>query len=68
MQFEALLLVHQFLCSFLFSRTAEVSMENLSLAVFFRVNADPNTAVLVILSQCEFNMLCIVVVDHGESH
>lgn len=42
-------------------------MENLSSAMFFQVNADPNTAVLVILLQCEFNMVCIKIVDHEEN-
>lgn len=62
-----LFLVHQFLCSFLFSRTSEVSMENLSSAMFFQVNADSNTAVLVILLQCKLNMLRVKVANHEEN-
>lgn len=62
-----LFLVHQFLCSFPFSRTSEVSMENQSSAMLFQVNADPNTAVVVILLQYEFDVLCIKIVDHEEN-
>lgn len=62
-----LFLVHQFLCSFLFSRTSEVSVENLSSVVFFQVNADSNSAVLVILLQCGLNMLRVKVANHEEN-
>lgn len=42
-------------------------MENLSLAMFFQVNADPNTAVLVIILKCELNMLRIKIVGREEN-